>query len=106
MWTGGVVWGFREWTGRHIRALTRTLLLLLVFVQPDGGRSMSGPPPAAAPELGPDKEAGGPAAEVCMRWGLCGLLLSSPVCDSTCLSLPIWVGEALAPPQESDTHSR
>lgn len=78
MRAGGGVWGFREWTGRHIQALTRTPLLLLVFVQPDGGRSMRGPQPAAAPELGPDKEAGGPAAEVCMRWGLCGLLLSSP----------------------------
>ncbi|CAM9756222.1 unnamed protein product [Rangifer tarandus platyrhynchus] len=31
--------------------------------KPDVGRSMSGPQPAAAPELGPDKEAGGPAAE-------------------------------------------
>ncbi|XP_070214126.1 LBH domain-containing protein 2 isoform X1 [Bos mutus] len=49
--------------GRYIRALTRTLLLLLVSMQPDGSCSMSGPRPAAAPKLGPDKEAGGPAAE-------------------------------------------
>ncbi|XP_061251435.1 LBH domain-containing protein 2 isoform X1 [Bos javanicus] len=32
-------------------------------MQPDGSCSMSGPRPAAAPKLGPDKEAGGPAAE-------------------------------------------
>ena len=75
---GGAVWGFQEWTGRYIRALTCTLLLLLVSMQPDGSCSMSGPRPAAAPKLGPDKEAGGPAAEVCVWLGTGHLPLSSP----------------------------
>lgn len=74
----GAVWGFQEWMGRYIRALTCTLLLLLVSMQLDGGCSMSGPQPAAAPKLGPDKEAGGPAAEVRVWLGTCRLPLSSP----------------------------
>lgn len=73
----GAVWGFREWTGHCSWALTCTPLLLLVFVQLDSSCSMSGPQPAAAPKLGSDKQAGGPA-EVCVRLGTGRLPLSSP----------------------------
>lgn len=92
-----------EWIGHCSWALTCTPLLLLVFVQLDSSCSMSGPQPAAAPKLGSDKQAGGPA-EVCVR------VLGTVVCRP---SPGLWqhasvyssgVGGGWAPPQEYDVH--